>query len=243
MGPENSTCGNWSNCLSLCSVSLLLRTGEEDTGHTPGRRNMATLSNALTYARQLAQTDSNGISDTLGMAFANDALQNMTRSLIERGIDAAQVGEAFTTLTTSDTPVGQFEWPDGMFALKTVEVDYSGSGGQNYLQAQALDVANIQFASWDYLRANQPTNMPLYDNRGDTGEVFPSPLSSVLLRIFTSRLLLNLLQLLIRLLTRSLWTTEHCQHVSQLCMLFSYKKKKCMRYVRQSTSVGYVILF
>lgn len=143
-----------------------------------------TVTDAINYARAICQTDSNGLSDANGLIFANDAQNNIIRAFIERGINAAKTKEEYVTLSPSDIPVGQFNWPDAMFMLKTVEIDYSATGGQNYLQAQPLDVANIQFASWDYLRANQPTNIPLYFNRGSTGEVFPSPRTNALIRIF-----------------------------------------------------------
>lgn len=145
---------------------------------------MSTVSDAINYARAMCQTDSNGISDANGLIFASDAKNNIIRALVEHDIDAAQTKEAYLVLSPSDNPIGQFNWPSDMFGLKTVEIDYTASGGQNYLQAQPLDVANIQFVSWDYLRANQPTNMPLFDNRGDKGEVFPSPFASALIRIF-----------------------------------------------------------
>lgn len=143
-----------------------------------------TVDDVLTYARQLAQTDSNGISDTLGLSFANDALQNMTRAMFARDIDAAQTAEAYTSITPSDNPPGQFAWPDDMYALKTVEVDWTGAGGQNFIQAQPVDVSNIQFVSFDYLRKNQPTTWPLFDNRGDTGEIFPTTTVTATVRIF-----------------------------------------------------------
>lgn len=143
-----------------------------------------TLNDAINYARAICQTDSNGLSDANGIIFASDGQNNIIRALIERGINAAQTKEAYLTMSPSDSPVGQFNWPDLMYGLKTVEIDYSATGGQNYIQAQPLDVANIQFVSWDYLRSNQPTNMPLFFNRGSTGEVFPSPISSALIRIF-----------------------------------------------------------
>lgn len=143
-----------------------------------------TVSDAITYARVICQTDSNGLSDDNGLIFANDAQNNIIRALIERGINAAKTKEEYLILSPNDNPVGQFNWPDEMYMLKTVEIDYSATGSQNYLQAQPLDVANIQFVSWDYLRANQPTNMPLYFNRGSTGEVFPSPRTNALIRIF-----------------------------------------------------------
>lgn len=148
---------------------------------------MAAVSDAITYARQKAQTDSNGITDTLGLAWANNGLIDITRDLIARGVDAAQTQESYTTLTvpTAGT-TSTFAWPADMFMLKTISVDYSGTGGQNYIQASKLDVANIQgTTSLDFVRANQPTSDPLFTNHGDTGEIFPTVLSgSCLVRIF-----------------------------------------------------------
>lgn len=147
-----------------------------------------TYAQAIQYARQKAQTDSDGISDTNGLAWGADALQDGTRIMFDRDIDAAQTGEAYATILPSDNPPGRFAWPDDMYALKTVEVNFNGDAQQNYLQAQGMDVANIQFVSFDYLRANQPTTMPLFDNRGDTAELFPTPTVSTLVRIFYFKL-------------------------------------------------------
>lgn len=146
---------------------------------------MATVSSAITYARQKAKTDSNGISDTNGLAWANNGLIDITRDLIARGIDAAQTQESYATLSPSDSQPGRFSWPSDMFALKTIEVDFSNTGGQNYIQAAKLDVANLQGGtSWDFLRVNQATDSPLFTNHGDTGEVFPTIKSSALVRIY-----------------------------------------------------------
>lgn len=145
---------------------------------------MATaLSSAITYARQLCHTDSNGITDTLGITFGNDGLQDFTRALIDRDVNAAQLTEAYATLTPSDSPPGKFAWPGDMFALKTVEIDWTGTGGQNFQQGNQVDISNIQFVSFDYLRKNQPTTVPLFTNWGDTGEIFPTPLVNVTVRI------------------------------------------------------------
>lgn len=145
---------------------------------------MSTVNDVLTYARQLSSTDSNGISDTLGIAFTNDALQDFIRDLVDRGIDAAQTYEAYADLTTNNP--NTYLWPSDMFALKTIEVDFTGSGGQNFLQAQQYDVSNIQNVSFSYLRVNQPSSIPLFDNRGDTFELAPIPPAPVTggLRIF-----------------------------------------------------------
>lgn len=151
-------------------------------------RNMAnTVADAITYARQKSQTDSNGITDTLGLAWANNGLLDITRDLIVRGVDAAQTAEDYTTSSASDNPPGQFAWPSDMWMLKTIEVDYTNAGGANYIQAQKMDVSNIQnMTSWDFLRVNQDRTYPLFTNHGDTGEIFPTPItgSPCLVRIY-----------------------------------------------------------
>jgi len=148
---------------------------------------MATVASSITYARQKAQTDSNGITDTNGLAWANNGLVDITRDLIARGIDAAQTQESYASISSSDPQPGRFAWPADMFALKTIEVDFTGVGGQNYLQADKLDVSNIQgLTSWDYIRVNQSTSSPIFTNHGDTGEIFPTPIGAIsaLVRIY-----------------------------------------------------------
>ncbi len=128
---------------------------------------------AISYAQQLAQTDSNGIGSVLGLALYNDALQTMTRDLVNRGIDAAQTQEAYRDLTTQSP--NTYLWPTDLFALKTIEINFDDNQQQNYLQARPVEVANIQNKSFDWLRVNQPQNEPLFDNRGDQFEIFPTP--------------------------------------------------------------------
>lgn len=128
---------------------------------------------AITYAQQLAQTDSNGIGSVLGLNLYNDALQTMTRDLIARDIDAAQTQESYTSLTTASP--NTYAWPTDMYMLKTIEVNYQDQTQQNYLPAKPVDVSNIQGRSFDWLRANQDQQSPLFDNRGDTFEIFPTP--------------------------------------------------------------------
>lgn len=146
-----------------------------------------TIADAITYARQKAQTDSNGISDTNGLAWANNGLLDITRDLIARSIDAAQTQESYTSLSVpSAGATSTFAWPSDMFALKTIEADYTGTGGQNYIQATKLDVANLQGkTSFDFVRANQRTDDPQFTNHGDTGEIFPTVVSGTcLIRIY-----------------------------------------------------------
>lgn len=146
---------------------------------------MATIADAVTYARQKAQTDSNGISDTNGLAWANSGLFDITRELIKRNIDASQTQEVYATSLASDVPPGQFAWPANMWMLKTISVNYTDSSQQNFLQAKKLDVSNLQGqTSIDFVRVNQPTTDPQFTNHGDTGEIFPTPQSSALIKIF-----------------------------------------------------------
>lgn len=127
----------------------------------------------IQYAQQLAQTDALGIGSIAGLGFYNDALQTETRDLLNRGLDAAQTQEAYTNITTNNP--NTYAWPSDMYALKTVEVNFQDNTPQNYLQATPIDVSNIQQQSFSWLRANQQISQPLFDNRGDTFEIFPTP--------------------------------------------------------------------
>lgn len=128
---------------------------------------------AITYTQQLAQTDSNGIGSVLGLALYNDARQEWTRDMLNKNMDAAQTQEAYRDLSTNSP--NTYLWPSDMYALKTVEVNYQDQTEQNYLQAKAIDVANVQYKSFSWLRANQAQSQPLIDNRGDQFELFPTP--------------------------------------------------------------------
>ena len=139
---------------------------------------------AIQYTQRLAQTDSNGIGSVLGLSLYNDALNEMTRDMLNRNLDAAQTQEAYRDLSTNSP--NTYLWPSDMYALKTIEVNFMGQDEQGYIQARPMDVANIQGASFSWLRKNQPANQPLFDNRGDQFEIFPTPTAanSQGLRIF-----------------------------------------------------------
>lgn len=128
---------------------------------------------AITYAQQLAQTDSLGIGSIFGLSLYSDSLQTFHRDLLNRGIDASQTQEAYRDLTT--TSPNTYLWPSDMYMLKTIEVNWQDNTAQNYLQATPLDVANIQGVSFSWLRSNQNQTQPLFDNRGDQFEIFPTP--------------------------------------------------------------------
>lgn len=128
---------------------------------------------AIQYTQQLCQTDSNNIGSVFGLSLANDALQTWTRDMLNKNIDAAQTQEAYRDLSTNSP--NTYLWPSDMYALKTIEVNWQDQTEQNYLSAQVVDVANIQNQSFSWLRANQDQQQPLFDNRGDQFEIFPTP--------------------------------------------------------------------
>lgn len=128
---------------------------------------------AITYTQQLAQTDANNIGSVLGLALYNDARMEWTRDMLNKNMDAAQTQEAYRDLTTGSP--NTYLWPDDMFALKTIEINWQDQTEQNYIQARSMDVANIQNQSFSWLRANQDIQEPLFDNRGDQFEIFPTP--------------------------------------------------------------------
>lgn len=134
------------------------------------------VNDVLTYARNLAQTDSNGLTDTVGLTFINDGLETMTREMVKHNVNAAQITEVPVSVLSG---VGVMNFPSDMFALKTISVNYTDSAQQNYIQGQQLDVANIQGqTSPDWLRINQPTQAPLISTGGNTFEIFPTPKTS-----------------------------------------------------------------
>lgn len=147
---------------------------------------MATLANVLTYARAQAQTDSNGLTDTNGIMFANEALVDFHRRLIVAGVDASQLQESYRDGTANQ---GTYLYPTDMFWLKTIELNYANTVGQDYKVATQLDVANIPGGkSFGWLRSNASPQIPYFDDRGDWYEIFPTPTAahnvSQLIRIF-----------------------------------------------------------
>lgn len=147
---------------------------------------MANLSSVLNFARVQAQTDSNGITDTKGIVFANEALLDFRRKLIADGVDASQIQEAYTD---GQAGVGTYAYPSDMFWLKAIELNYANTSESDYLPAQQIDVSNISANnSFSFLRVNGDKQSPQFDDRGDWFEIFPTPTSqdnvSQLIRIF-----------------------------------------------------------
>lgn len=134
---------------------------------------MATLNDALTYARVKAQTDSNGLTDTNGVILANEGLLDIRRRLLADGIDASGLQEAYTDMTGG---TGTYLYPTDMAWLKAIELNYQGQEQQNYIVAQQVDTSNIPGqASFSWLRQNANTNDPQFNDMGDWFEIFPTP--------------------------------------------------------------------
>lgn len=131
---------------------------------------MATLANVLAFSRAQAQTDNNGLTDSKGIIFANEALVDFHRQLISHGIDASTIQEAYRDATAS---VGTYLYPTDMFALKTIELCYNGT---DYRRASQVDVANLAGGvSFSWLRTHADKVAPEFDDRGDWYEIFPTP--------------------------------------------------------------------
>lgn len=138
---------------------------------------MATVSTVLNFARAQTQSDSNGLTDTNGLIFANEALLDYRRRMLNAGLDASQIQEAYTDIVAN---TGTYAYPTDMFWLKTIEVNYTNTAQNGFLQADQVDVSNLpNKTSFGYLRANQPTSKPVFDDRGDWFEIFPTPINSV----------------------------------------------------------------
>lgn len=153
--------------------------------------NMATVSQLLAYCEQKTQAGTGNLnSATTGLTFLNEALLDFRMEMIKRGVDASQTQESYASASVPASGNGStFAYPSDMFALKTIEVNMTDGSAQNYLTATQVDVANIPGqSSFSWLRLNQPVTNPLFDDRGDTFEIFPSFASAMnltnALRIF-----------------------------------------------------------
>ena len=136
---------------------------------------MATLQSAVDFARAQAQTDSNGLTDTNAIIFANEALVDFHRRLVDRGVDASQLQEAYTNGAANQ---GTYLYPTDMLFLKAIECNFSDTTPQNYRTALQVDVSNLPNSSFSWLRTNGDPYNPQFDDRGDWFEIFPTPTGS-----------------------------------------------------------------
>lgn len=137
---------------------------------------MATLSTVLTFSRAQAQTDSNGLTDTNGIIFANEALVDFRRRLTNAGVDAAQLQEAYEDMTGG---TGTYLYPTDMAWLKAIELNYGDTTATNYITAEQVDVSNLpNNTSFSWLRLNALQNSPKFNDMGDWFEIFPTPINT-----------------------------------------------------------------
>ncbi len=147
---------------------------------------MATLATILSFSRVQSGTDSNGLTDASGIIFANEALQDFHRRLVQHGVDASQLQEAYTSGTVGQ---GTYLYPTNMLALKAIELNYTDTSQQNYRMAQQVDVSNIPGnQSFSWLRTYCDASAPQFDDHGDWFEIFPTPVAgqnvASMMRIF-----------------------------------------------------------
>ncbi len=140
---------------------------------------MSTLQDALTFARAQALTDSNGLTDTIGIVFANEALFDFRRQLTTHGIDASSLQEAYRDASVPASGNGStFLYPIDLSFLKAIEVNYQDSSAQNYITAEQIDHSNIPGQqSFSWLRLNASVQAPKFADNGDWFEIFPAFIS------------------------------------------------------------------
>lgn len=137
---------------------------------------MSTLQNVIDFSRTQAQTDSNGLTDAKGIIFANEALFDFRRRLVNKNIDPSGIQEAYRDGTVG---TGTYLYPADMFFLKAIELNYANTNEQDYRKAEQVDVSNLAGGtSFSWLRKNASTITPLFDDRGDWYEIFPTPTAS-----------------------------------------------------------------
>lgn len=136
----------------------------------------------LAFSRAQVQTNSTGLTDANGIIYANEANADFHRRLVEHNVDASQLSEASIV-----TGLGVNSYPSNpsILALKAIEVNYVDQSNSNYKVAEQIDVSNLPAGvSFSYLRSNASTRNPLFDDRGNSFELFPTPTASITTRIF-----------------------------------------------------------
>jgi len=73
-----------------------------------------------------------------------------------------------------------YVYPSDCLALKTIEVNFTDTSAQNYFRAEQVDASNLPGqVPFSFLRVNQSTQLPLFDDRGDWYEIFPAQACTV----------------------------------------------------------------
>ena len=133
------------------------------------------LSTPVVFARTVAQTDINGLTNASAIIFANEALEDFHRRLITGGVDASQLQEAYRSGTVN---VGTYLYPADMIFLKAIQLNYANTDAQDYKTALQVDASNLAESSLGWLRTNGNSASPQFDDRGDWFEIFPTPTSA-----------------------------------------------------------------
>ena len=134
------------------------------------------LSTSIQNARTILKTDINGLVNSDAISLANEAQYAVIADLIKRGINAAEIQESYESATTQ---IGTYLWPPDLWMLKELMVNYQDTTETNYLEAKPIDGGNLpEGQNIQYIRANQPTSQPIFENRGDWFEIFPAPNST-----------------------------------------------------------------
>lgn len=131
----------------------------------------------LSYVETKTQAGAGTLNSASGITFLNEAMLDLRTELIKRNIDAAQTQESYVATVTVPTypNPSTFAYPSDLYILKTIEVNMTDSIQQNYVVAQQIEVANLPHnVSYDWVRVNQAQSAPLFDDRGDTFEIFPT---------------------------------------------------------------------
>lgn len=144
------------------------------------------LQTPISFARAQSQTDSNGLTDGNAIIFANEALEDFHRKLVTAGVDASQLQESYQDGAAG---TGTYLYPTDMLFLKAIMLNYANTTADQYITAQQVDVSNLPMGqSFGWLRSNANANSPLFDDRGDWFEIFPTPTAannvSQMMRIF-----------------------------------------------------------
>ncbi len=133
------------------------------------------LSSVLTFARTQAQTDANGLTDTNGLIFANEANADFHRRLIDKGIDASQTYEASINGVAGTGVYSYPRNPASVIALKAIELNYTNTVQRDYKVASQVDISNLPAGGFSVLRVDASPFSPYFDDRGDKFEIFPTP--------------------------------------------------------------------
>lgn len=134
---------------------------------------MATLNDVLNFTRAQTQSDNNGLTDANGIIFANEALVDFHRRLVDKSVDASQLQEAYRDGTAN---TGTYLYPTDMLFLKAIELNYANTDPAGYVTAQQVDVSNLAgWNSFSFLRKQGSIAYPQFDDRGDWFEIFPTP--------------------------------------------------------------------